>query len=89
MLEFISGILRTRGAGTVRVSKVKGHATEDKVACGRVRRAVLEFHSRADEAADLGRRRQTDDHCQADMLAGLSYLVPSDYASASLFHCGS
>ena len=59
--QYISDILRFRGASTVQVCKVKGHATDDMVTRGRVRRADLEGKNRADEAADLGRRRQTEE----------------------------
>ena len=43
--------------GTVCISKVKGHADEGLVRCGRVRGLDLDGNNRADEAADFGRRR--------------------------------
>ena len=60
MLHYVTDILRVRGQRTVQVCKVKGHATEDMVARGRVRQADLEGYHRADETADFGRRRQDD-----------------------------
>ena len=58
LLQYISDILCIRGASTVQECKVKGHATNDMVTSGRVRRADLEGNNSADEAADLGRRRE-------------------------------
>ena len=43
--------------GTVRVTKVKGHADEDMVFRGRVRELDRLGNNAADEAADFGRRR--------------------------------
>ena len=60
LLRIIDDMLRTRSRGTVRICKVKGHATEDMFACGRVRREDLVGNNLADEAADLGRRRQAE-----------------------------
>ena len=60
LLQLVADVLHVRGRHTVRVCKVKGHATEDMVAQGMVRRADLIGNNRADEAADFGRRRQSD-----------------------------
>ena len=46
-----------RGRGTVRVTKVKGHADEDMVFHGRVRELDRLGNNAADEAADFGRKR--------------------------------
>ena len=46
---------------TVKVSKVKGHATRAMVASGDVRLEDLVGNNGADAAADLGRLRQHDD----------------------------
>ena len=53
-------MLRTRSKDMVRICKVKGHATEDMVARGKVRKEDLVGNNLADEAADLGRRRQAE-----------------------------
>ena len=50
-----------RGFDTVKVSKVKGHATPAMVASGDVRLEDLVGNNGADAAADLGRLRQRDD----------------------------
>ena len=50
-------MLVLRGLDTVRVTKVKGHASEDMVADGRVRNLDRLGNRAADEAADFGRRR--------------------------------
>ena len=48
------------GSGNSAVTKVKGHADEGLVACGRVRAADRIGNDAADAAADLGRKRV---HC--------------------------
>ena len=53
----IDRMLLLRGLGTVKVSKVKGHADEGMVVDGRVRNLDLFGNNAADEAADFGRRR--------------------------------
>ena len=55
LLVLIRRILDLRGRGTVRITKVKGHADEAMVLDGRVR--DLDGTNAADEAADFGRRR--------------------------------
>ena len=46
-----------RGEGTVRITEVKGHASEDMVREGQVRALDREGKNRTDEDADFGRRR--------------------------------
>ena len=58
--QLVADMLRSRDRSTVRICKVKGHATEDMVARRMVRREDLVGDNLADEAGDLGRRRQTD-----------------------------
>ena len=53
-------MLRLRGFDTVKVSKVKGHATRAMVDNGDVRLEDLVGNSGADAAADFGRLRQHD-----------------------------
>ena len=50
-----------RGVDTVKVSKVRGHATQAMVDNGDVRLQDLIDNKGADTAADLGRKRQQDD----------------------------
>ena len=57
LLFLIHRLLCLRGFDTVRISKVKGHASEDMVVDGRVRDLDRLGNSAADEAADFGRRR--------------------------------
>ena len=57
LLATIHSMLCLRGMDTVKVSKVKGHATRAMVDNGDVRIGDLV----ADAAADLGRLRQQDD----------------------------
>ena len=49
-----------RGRKTVRVTKVKGHATDADVEQGRVRLEDRLGNAQADAAADLGRRHQPE-----------------------------
>ena len=53
-------MIRTRGRETVRVTKVKGHADDVDVQHGRVRLLDKQGNSEADNAADLGRRHQSE-----------------------------
>ena len=57
LLCLIHHMLVLRGLDTVRVTKVKGHASESMVADGRVRDLDRLGNRAADEAADFGRRR--------------------------------
>ena len=56
LLFLIDRMLRNRGLGTVRISKVKGHADDGMVLHGQVREDKL-GNDAVDEAADFGRRR--------------------------------
>ena len=53
-------MIHARGSDTVKVSKVKGHATEADVDQGRVRMEDRLGNAEADTAADLGRRHQSE-----------------------------
>ena len=55
LLDTIRSMLSLRGFDTVKVSKVKGHATHAMVASGDVRLEDLVGNNGADAAADLGR----------------------------------
>ena len=57
LLCLIHRMLMLRGLDTVRVTKVKGHASENMVVDGRVRDLDRLGNKAADEAADFGRRR--------------------------------
>ena len=61
LLANINSMLCFRGLDTVKVSKVKGHATHAMVANGDVRLEDLIGNDGADTAADFGRLRQQDD----------------------------
>ena len=60
LLLLIDRMIRRRGADTVRISEVKGHADEALVRCGQVREDDRLGNNAADEAADFGRRRVGD-----------------------------
>ena len=53
-------MIHARGLDTIRVTKVKGHATEADVEQGRVRLEDKLGNAEADTAADLGRRHQSE-----------------------------
>ena len=57
LLCLIHHMMLLRGLDTVKVTKVKGHASEDMVVDGRVRDLDRLGNRAADEAADFGRRR--------------------------------
>ena len=61
LLATIHSMLSLRGFDTVKVSKVKGHATRAMVDNGDVRLEDLVGNNGADAAADFGRLRQHDD----------------------------
>ena len=61
LLATIHSMLSLRGFDSVKVSKVKGHATRAMVDGGDVRLEDLVGNNGADAAADLGRLRQHDD----------------------------
>ena len=60
LLATIHSMLSLRGFDTVKVSKVKGHATRAMVDSGDVRLEDLVVNNGADAAAELGRLRQKD-----------------------------
>ena len=53
-------MIRTRGRETVRVTKVEGHAEDVDVQHGRARLLDKQGNAEADNAADLGRRHQSE-----------------------------
>ena len=61
LLAMIKSMLRLRGFDTVKVSKVKGHATRAMVDNGEVRLEDLVGNNGADAAVDFWRLRQHDD----------------------------
>ena len=71
-------MLCLRGIDTVKISKVKGHATQATVDNGDVRIEDLVGNNGADAAADLGRLRQQDDVITArrDLLRVRRYWYP-------------
>ena len=60
LVALVQYMIRTRGRETVRVTKVKGHATGADVEQGRVRLVDQIGNAEADTAADLGRRHQSE-----------------------------
>ena len=56
LLAFVREMIDARGDGTVRITKVKGHADKEMVREGQVREQDRVGNDRADEAADFGRR---------------------------------
>ena len=58
LVAVIQHMIRARGQDTVRVTKVKGHATEADVQQGKVREEDRFGNEEADAAADLGGRQQ-------------------------------
>ena len=60
LIALARNMIRTRGQETVRVTKVKGHAEDVDVQEGRVRLLDKQGNSEADNAADLGRRHQSE-----------------------------
>ena len=82
-------MLRIRGLGSVRISKVKGHADEAMVRTGTVRGLDKLGNDGADEAADFGRRRVP--WCVIDArrnLSGVCFQMASSCPCvASLLYC--
>ena len=60
LIALARSMIRTRGRDTVRVTKVKGHAEDVDVQQGRVRLLDQQGNAEADNAADLGRRHQSE-----------------------------
>ena len=80
----IRELLSIRGEGTVCVSKAKGHADENLVRNGQVRALDRYGNSRADDAADFGRRRVWPD--VADARRNLSGVCRLWYPAVLLLH---
>ena len=62
LVALVQSVIQARGRDTVRVTKAKGHATDEDVEHGRMRLAdkVGNAEAEADAAADLGRRHQSE-----------------------------
>ena len=80
----IRKLLSIRGEGAVCISKVKGHADESLVRSGQVRAVDRYGNSRADEAADFGRRRVWSDI--ADARVNLSGVCRRWYPVVLILH---
>ena len=78
LLATIHSMLYLRGMDTVKVSKVKDHATQAMADSGDVRSEDLVGYKGADTAADLGRLRQQDDVIAArrDLLPARRHWYP-------------
>ena len=61
VIAIIQHMILARGPDTVKVTKVKEHATEADVDQGRVRHEDRHGNIQADTAADLGRRNQSEE----------------------------
>ena len=77
LVALVQYMIRTRGRGAVRVTKVKGHA-EDDVQHGRVGSTDQQGDVEADIAADLGRRHQSEILINARRCFRLVVLVMTD-----------
>ena len=84
LIILIRKLLSIRGEGTVCISKVKGHADESLVRSGQVRALDRFGNSRADDAAELGRRRVWPD--VADARRNLSGVCRLWYPVVLLLH---
>ena len=84
LIILIRKLLSIRGWDTVCISKVKGHADESLVRNGQVRALDRYGNSRADEAADFGRRRVWPD--VADARRNLSGVCRLWYPTFLLLH---
>ena len=60
LIALVQYMIRTRGRETVRVTEVKGHAENSDVQQGRVTLEDQLGNAEADDAADLGRRHQSE-----------------------------
>ena len=78
LVALVQYVIRTRGRDTVRVTKVRGHATDDDVQHGRVRLMDQQSNVEADIAAHLGRRHQTEllINARRRLLQARSYWYP-------------
>ena len=54
MWELFEQLFKQRGPRSVKITKVKGHATQEMVDEGNVRAEDKEGNDKADEAADMG-----------------------------------
>ena len=61
LISIIRHMILARGPDTVKVTKVKGHATEVDVELGRVRLKDVLGKNEADAAADLGSHHQPEE----------------------------
>ena len=86
LLLLVDRMLCLRGPGTVRISKVKGHADEAMVLNGQVREVDRLGNNAADEAADFGRRRVSP--AVIDARRNLSTLLSSTLTGFSLLFLG-
>ena len=84
LIILIRKLLSIRGEGTVCISKAKGHADESLVRNGQVRALDRYGNSRADEAADFGRRRVWPD--VADARRNLSGVCRQWYPVVQVLH---
>ena len=88
LLLLIERMLHRRGLDTVRISKVKGHADEDMVLHGRVRREDKLGNDAADEAADYGRRRVSPAVVDAPLTCpGFVVAGTLSFLTFIVFHC--
>ena len=60
LIAIVQHLIQARGLDTVRVTKGEGHAAEADVEQGRVREEDKLGNAEADNAADLGRRQQSE-----------------------------
>ena len=60
LVAIVQHVLTARGPGTLKVTKVEGHATEIDVEQGRVKVEDKFGIDEADDVAELGRRSQTE-----------------------------
>ena len=56
LLLLIKDMLSKRGLNTIRITKVEGHAGDERVPLGAVKQVDKDGNDRADQAADQGRR---------------------------------
>ena len=82
-------MIRTRVQDTVRVTKVKGHATDADVEQGRIRPEDRLGNAEADTAADLGRRHQRSWSWMLGVLCSIPVIIgiPS-YLTSQIHDCG-
>ena len=89
LLLLIQRLVFARGVESTTISKVKGHADEDMIRRGRVRRVDKIGNDLADDAANRG-RLGVRDHVQVarrDIIEGCREMVSGYSASPSVLHC--